>query len=246
MFQQHESSRGPFGTSRYQYQTLPSGYEQEQAGGLISKVMLLLALTFFVATIGSLLGFMLLPSLGLVTFWVAAIGGLVVLVILNFTIQVPGWNLILLNLFAFLEGMSLAPLLDAYLTTGYGDLLGEAFVITAITCLCLAVYAWTTKRDFSRLGDYLFFGLILLLVASIAGLFFQNLFQTPLVALGISVVGIVIFCGYVLYYVQRARYVADTLPNAIGLTVSIFVSVLNLFLYVLDLLTMLGGRRRRG
>jgi FtsH-binding integral membrane protein len=246
MFQQHESSRGPLGASGYQYQTLPYGYEQEQADRLISKVMLLLALTFLVASIGSVLGFVLLPSLGLMTFWVAAIGGLVVLVILNFTIQVPGWNLLLLNLFAFLEGMSLAPLLDAYLTTGYGDLLGEAFVITALTCLGLAVYAWTTKRDFSRLGDYLFFGLILLLVAAIAGLFFQSLFQTPLVAIGIALVGIVIFCGYVLYYVQRARYMADTLPNAIGLTVSIFVSVLNLFLYVLELLTALGGRRRRG
>lgn len=132
MFQQHESSRGPFETSRYQYQTLPYGYEQEQAGRLISKVMLLLALTFLVATIGSVLGFVLLPSLGLATFWVAAIGGLVVLVILDFTLQVPGWNLFLLNLFAFLEGMSLAPLLDAYLTTGSGDLLGEAFVITAL------------------------------------------------------------------------------------------------------------------
>ncbi len=245
MFQQHESSRGPFGASRYQYQTLPYGYEQTQAGRLISKVMLLLALAFLVATIGSLIGFVLMPSLGLMTFWLAAIGGLVVLVILNFTIQASGWNLILLNLFAFLEGMSLAPLLDAYLTTGYGDLLGEAFVITALTSFGLAVYAWTTKRDFSRLGDYLFFGLILLIVAAIAGLFFQSLFQTPLVAIGISVVGIVIFCGYVLYYVQRARYMADTLPNAIGLTVSIFVSVLNLFLYILELLTVLGGGRRR-
>ena len=51
--------------------------------------------------------------------------------------------------------------------------------------------------------------------------------------------------SYVLYYVQRARYMADTLPNAIGLTVSIFVSVLNLFLYILELLTVLGGGRRR-
>jgi modulator of FtsH protease len=250
MFQQHESSpfgssRGPFGASRYQYQSLPYGYEQAQAGRLISKEMLLLALAFLVATVGSVVGFALVASLGLATFWLAAIGGLVVLLILNFTIQVSGWNLVLLNLFAFLEGMSLAPLLDAYLTTGYGDLLGEAFVITALTSLCLAVYAWTTKRDFSRLGDYLFFGLILLLVAALAGLFFQCLFQTPLIAIAISVVGIVIFCGYILYYVQRARYMADTLPNAIGLTVSIFVTVLNLFLYVLELLTVLGGRRRR-
>ena len=65
-------------------------------------------------------------------------------------------------------------------------------------------------------------------------------------ALVISVFGIAIFSGYVLYYVQRAKYMADTMPNAIGLTVSIFITVLNLFLYILELLSILqGGNRRR-
>jgi modulator of FtsH protease len=94
------------------------------------------------------------------------------------------------------------------------------------------------------LGDYLFFGLILLLVASLVGI----LFHSTMFALLISVVGVAIFSGYVLFYVQRAKYMADTLPNAIGLTVSLFITVLNLFLYILEILTIFsgnGGNRRR-
>jgi FtsH-binding integral membrane protein len=138
--------------------------------------------------------------------------------------------------------MALSPIISYYLNYD-SNILGEAFLITAITSLALAVYAWTTKRDFSRLADYLFFGLILLIVTSIIGIFF---FHTTLFALIISLAGIAIFSGYVLVYVQRAKYLANTLPNAIGLTVSIFITVLNLFLYILQFLAIMqGGNRRR-
>jgi modulator of FtsH protease len=164
-----------------------------------------------------------------------------VLFILNFAIQRPGLNLFLLYLFTFLEGMAISPIISYYLAYA-GNILGEAFLITAITSFALAAYAWTTKRNFTRLGDYLFFGVILLIVASIIGIFFQS----TLFALIISVIGIAIFSAYVLVYVQRAKYMADTLPNAIGITVSLFITVLNLFLYILELLSILqGGSRRR-
>ena len=165
--------------------------------------------------------------------------------ILNFAIQKPGLNLFLLYLFTFLEGMAISPIIGYYLQTN-SNILGEAFLITAITSLALAVYAWTTKRDFSGLRDYLFFGVILLLVAGLIGIFFGGIFHTTLFGLIISIFGIAIFSGYVLYYVQRAKYMADTMPNAIGLTVSLFITVLNLFLYILELLSILqgGGRRR--
>jgi FtsH-binding integral membrane protein len=237
-------NNGMFGSSGYQYQT--QAYEGTQASSLIGKVMLLLAFSFLIACIGTFVGFSLIPSLGFNTFLFAAIAGLIVLLILRFTIQVSGLNLVLLYLFTFLEGLSLSPIIYEYLNGGYGNILGEAFLITAVTSLGLAAYSWTTKRDFSRLGDYLFFGLILLIVAGIAGIFFQGFFHTTIVALIISVIGIAIFSGYVLYYVQRAKYMADTMPNAIGLTASIFITVLNLFLYILELLTILqGGRSRR-
>ncbi|HZS77949.1 MAG TPA: Bax inhibitor-1/YccA family protein [Ktedonobacteraceae bacterium] len=228
--------RGAF-ASRYQYQGLP--YANEQAGSLISKVMGLLAFSFLFAFIGAFVGGAI--GLGFGGYWVVAIGGLLVLFILNFAINTPGLNLFLLYLFTFLEGMSLSPLLNIYLQA-YPDILAEAFLITAVTSLGLAAYAWTTKRDFSRLGGILFMGVILLIVAGLVTFFFHS----PFLYFIISVAGVGIFSAYVLFYVQRAKYMADTLPNAIGITVSLFITVLNLFLYILELLTILqGGNRGR-
>ncbi len=244
-------NNSPFGGgntfgSRYQYQTLAPAYEGTQSSSLISKVMGLLAFSFLFATLGTFVGFVVFAnatSNG--AFFAVAIAGFVVLLALHFLIQKPGINLFLLYLFTFLEGMSLAPLISYYLVNG-GYILAEAFLITTLTAFGLAAYSWTTKRDFTRIGDYLFFGLLLLLVAGVLGIFFP-IFNTGIGGLLISVVGVAIFSGYVLYYVQRARYMADTLPNAIGLTVSLFITLINLFLYILRILSILqgGGNRRR-
>ena len=162
-------NNGIFGSSRYQYQTLPYGYEGAQSSsGLISKVMGLLAFSFLFACIGTFVGFYVLQTIA--SFRIVAIGGLVVLIALNFAIQKPGLNLFLLYLFTFLEGMAISPIIGYYLAA-QSNILGEAFLITAITSFALAAYAWTTKRNFTRLGDYLFFGVILLLIASVWGCF---------------------------------------------------------------------------
>jgi FtsH-binding integral membrane protein len=228
------------GGSGYQYQMLPYGVEGTQASGLISKVMGLLALSFLSAVIGTVVGLFVLPASGS---FLLLIAGFIVLIALQFMIQKPGINLFLLYLFTFIEGMALAPIVVYYASIS-SYILSQAFLITAIVSLGLAIYAWTTKRDFTRIGDYLFVGLILLIVVSIIGFFFQS----SLVVLAISFFGVAIFSGYVLYYVQRARYMADTMPNAIGLTVSLFLTLLNLFLYILQILAILqggGGRGRR-
>src|SRR5215470_5935812 len=93
---------GLFGASRYQYQAMPQGYENAQAGSLISKVMGLLAFSFLFAFIGALVG---LAIGGLTTggYLVVVIGGFVTLIILSFAINTPGLNLFLLYLFTFLE-----------------------------------------------------------------------------------------------------------------------------------------------
>ena len=236
--------RGGFGrgafASRYQYQPMPYGAENAQAGSLVSKVMGLLAFSFLVAFIGGIVGIYVL-QLTYSTYWIVAIGGFIVLFALMFAINKPGLNLFLLYLFTFLEGLSLSPLIGLYLAAGYSYILAEAFLITAVTSLGLAAYAWTTKRDFSGLGGKLFFGVILLLVASLVSIFFHSTFFVFL----ICVAGVGIFSAYILYYVQRAKYMADTLPNAIGLTVSLFITVLNLFIYILEILTILQGSNRR-
>jgi FtsH-binding integral membrane protein len=233
--------RGAF-SSRYQYQTVAPEYANtETASSLISKVMGLLAFSFLFAFIGAIAG--LAINLSFNSYWIVAIGGFIVLIALNFAINKPGINIFLLYLFTFLEGLGLAPLVSAYINTpGYSYILGEAFLITAVTSFGLAAYAWTTKRDFSGLGSKLFLGLILLLVASLVSFLFQSTFFVFL----ICVAGVGLFSAYLLYYVQRAKYMADTLPNAIGITVSIFISVLNLFIYILYILTILQGGNRGG
>src|SRR5690349_5574035 len=125
----YQRNNGPFGRggmlrSRYQYQTLPYGYEGAQASGLIGKVMGLLAFSFLFAAIGSFVG-LTTVNLGFGGgYWIVAIGGLVVLLALNFLIQVSGLNLILLYLFTFLEGLALSPLLRFY-TQSYPNILSE-------------------------------------------------------------------------------------------------------------------------
>jgi FtsH-binding integral membrane protein len=249
MFNPYNNPYGnrPFGggrrgfASNYQYQTMPQGYVNEQAGGLISKVMGLLAFSFLFAFLGGFLGLTII-HLTLGSYLFVAIAGLIVLFILNFAINKPGLNLFLLYLFTFLEGLSLSPIIAAYVGAGLINILAEAFLITAVTSLGMAVYAWTTKRDFSGLGGKLFIGILILLVASILEIFFQS----TLLYLIIAIAGVGLFSAYILFYVQRAKYLADTLPNAIGLTVSLFIAVLNLFIFILEILTILqGGNRRR-
>src|SRR6516164_9571311 len=91
-------NRGMFGASAYRYETLPYGAEGVQEGSLISKVMGLLASSFLVAFIGTLLGtFVFHISYG-GPYWVIAIGGFVALIVLNFNINTRGLNLFLLYL----------------------------------------------------------------------------------------------------------------------------------------------------
>jgi FtsH-binding integral membrane protein len=224
---------------RYHYQTLPDGMAGVWSGDLIGKVMALLAFSFVFAAVGAFMGTQIGLSVGSYLFVV--ILGFVVLFALNIFIQKPGVNLFLLYLFTFLEGLGLGPLISAYVALNLSSLLSEAFLMTAIVSLSLGFYAWTTKRDFSRWGDYLFVGVLLLLVVGIISIFFHS----TMVMFLVSLLGIGIFSGYVLFYVQRAKYMVSTLPNAIGLTVSLFLTLLNLFLYILQLLTILQGEEER-
>jgi FtsH-binding integral membrane protein len=231
--------------SRYQYQTLSPNAQGVQSGGLIGKVMALLSFSFIFAALGGFVGTSLVKAgvLGTGGYLLVVIAGFITLFALMALIQKSGVNLFLLYLFTFLEGLGLGPLIYAYTSVpDLAPLLAEAFLMTALVSLGLGLYAWTTKRDFSRIGDYLFVGVILLLVVGLLNI----LFQSTMIMFLLSIFGIGIFSGYVLYYVQRAKYMADTMPNAIGLAVSLFLTLLNLFLYILELLTILqGGNRRR-
>lgn len=140
--------------------------------------------------------------------------------------------------FTFFMGLFLTPLLRH--TLGYsngGSLIMTAFGGTACVFAVLASIATTTKRDFSGMGSWLFAGVIVLILASLANIYFQM----PLLHIVISVIAIGIFSAFILYDVQRIINGGET--NYITATLALYLNVYNIFANLLSLLGIAGGDR---
>lgn len=135
--------------------------------------------------------------------------------------------------FAFtgLLGFGLGPVLNHYLNMANGpELIATSMGGTAIIFLGLSGYALTTQRDFSFLGGFLFAGLIVVLLAVLAGLFLQM----PGLWLAINAAVIMIFSGFILF--DTSRIISGGETNYILATTGIFLSIYNIFIALLHLL----------
>ena len=101
----------------------------------------------------------------------------------------------------------------------------------------MAAIATVSKRDFSFLGKFLFVGLILLIVASLANLFFQ----VPAVSLTVSAIAVLLFSMYLLHDVSRIVRGGET--NYITATLNLFLDLFNIFISLLNLLLAFSGQR---
>ena len=148
------------------------------------------------------------------------------------------WGVPALFGFTFIAGLMLAPILS--IAVGFrngGQLVGLAGGMTAAIFFAMAGLATVTKRDFSFLGKFLFVGLVLLIVASLANLFFQ----VPAVSLTISAVAVLIFSLYLLHDVSNIVRGGET--NYITATLNLFLDVYNIFISLLNLLLAFAGQR---
>lgn len=146
------------------------------------------------------------------------------------------WGIVGLLAFAVIEGLSISPLLNSVLGMRNGStIVGNAALLTAFATAACSVYAMTSKRDFSRLGGFLFAGLIIMLVASIIGLFFHS----PVFHLVISAVSALIFTGYILYDVSNV--VNGREDNYIMAALGIFLDIMGLFINLLRILSILNS-----
>jgi modulator of FtsH protease len=109
--------------------------------------------------------------------------------------------------------------------------------MTAAIFFALAGIATVTKKDFSFMGKFLFVGLILLIVASLANLFFQ----VPAASVAISAIAVLIFSAYILFDVSRIVHGGET--NYIMATMSLFLNIYNIFLSLLNILMAFSGNR---
>jgi modulator of FtsH protease len=148
------------------------------------------------------------------------------------------WGIAALLGFTFVAGFFLGPILQVALHLKNGaQLVGMAAGGTGIIFFSLATIATVTKKDFSFMGKFLFIGLILLIVASLANLFFQ----VPAMSLTISVIAVLIFSAYILYDVSRIVHGGET--NYVMATLGLFLNIYNLFINLLSLLMAFSGER---
>ena len=149
-----------------------------------------------------------------------------------------GMGVALLLGFTFFMGLMLSRILQVALGfSNGGSLIAMAAGGTGAIFVSLAAVASTTKRDFSNLGKFLFAGVILLLLAIVANIFFQ----IPALALAISAIGVVLFSAYILYDINRIVQGGE--DNYITAALAVYLDIYNVFVSLLNLLMMLTGER---
>ena len=136
-------------------------------------------------------------------------------------------------------GFSIAPLLNFYLTTfsNGAELIMLSLGATGAIFLGLSIVAMNPNRDFTKLGSFLGVGSIVCLIAIIVNLFLQ----LPAIHLALSLMIAFISGGMILW--QTNQIIQGGERNYITTTVTLYVSILNIFLTLLQFLAMFAGRR---
>lgn len=190
------------------------------------------------AWIGVATGFSLFaatsPGMSMLLFFVVAFG-------LMFAIEKfkdSGVGVALLLGFTFFMGLMLSRLIGIILGFSNGaSLIMMAFGGTGVIFASMATIATVSKRDFSGLGRWLFMGVIVLILASVANIWLQ---MTAMM-LTVSVLAIVIFSAFMLVDVQRVVNGGET--NYVSATLAIYLDIYNVFTSLLSLLGIFGGNR---
>ena len=130
-----------------------------------------------------------------------------------------------------LLGFGLGPLLNYYLSLPNGpQVVATALGGTGAIFLALSGYALTTRKDFSFLGGFLITGFVVVLLAALANIFLA----IPALSLTISAAVILIMSGFILY--DTSRMVSGGESNYLLMTVSLYLSIFNIFINLLNLL----------
>ena len=174
------------------------------------------------------------PFIGLIAFLAIAFG-------FFFAIEKfknSGIGVALLLAFTFFMGLMLSRMIGSILGFSNGaSLIMTAFGGTAIVFGAMATLATVSKRDFSGLGRWLMIGFVVIFVAAIANIWLQM----PALYLTISAIAIVIFSLFILVDLQRVVNGGET--NYVTATLSIYLSVYNVFANLLAMLGIFGGDR---
>jgi len=170
--------------------------------------------------------------------WVM-IGGMYGLLFLTHALANSAWGLVAVFAFTGFIGYTVGPLLGLFMHSAAGShLVMQALGGTAIIFFALSGYALVSRKDFSFLSGFLVAGSVVLLVAMVAGIFLK----LPALNLAISA-GFMLFSSAVILY-QTGDIIHGGERNYIRATVTLYVSIYNLFMSLLNLLSAFSGNNR--
>jgi modulator of FtsH protease len=128
-------------------------------------------------------------------------------------------------------GYTLGPIVSAYLSLPNGSqIVMQAMAGTAAIFLGLSAYALTTRKDFSFMGGFLMVGILVAFLAGLGAIFFE----IPALSLTVSAAFVLLMSGLILYETSNIIHGGET--NYVMATVTLFVSIFNLFTSLLHLL----------
>ncbi|TVM07890.1 MAG: Bax inhibitor-1/YccA family protein [Halomonas sp.] len=218
--------------------TSPSAVTGQTTGVSTNKVLrntyalLAMTLLFSAVTAGAAMS-MGVERMNIFVFFIGAYG-------LMFLVHKTANSAIgLLSTFAFtgFMGFTLGPILSAYLALPNGaSLIMTAFAMTGATFIGLSAVALISKKDFSFLGNFLLAGAIVLILAMVVGLVFN------IAALSLMVsAGFVLFSSAVILYQTSEIVHRAGETNYILATITLYVSIYNLFISLLSLLGVMNS-----
>jgi modulator of FtsH protease len=142
-----------------------------------------------------------------------------------------GWGIVSVFALTGFMGYTLGPILTRYLSMpGGSSIVMMAMGMTGLIFMSLSAFVLITKKDFSFMGGFLMAGMIVALLASLGAMFFE----IPALALAVSAVMVLLMAGMILFETSNIINGGET--NYIMATVSLYVTIFNLFTSLLHLL----------
>jgi modulator of FtsH protease len=133
-------------------------------------------------------------------------------------------------------GYTLGPIINAYLSMSNGpQLVMTAMGATGAIFLGLSGYALISRKDFSYMGSFLMIGILVAFLAGLGAVFFE----IPALSLAVSAMFVLLMSGLILYQTSDILNGGET--NYIMATVTLYVSIFNLFTSLLHLLGFMNG-----
>ena len=201
---------------------------------VLRNTYLLLSMTLlFSAAMAAVAMTLNLPYPGMIVTLVGYFG----LLFLTTKFSNSAWGILCVFALTGFMGMTLGPMLNMYVqafSNGH-ELILTALGGTGVIFLGLSAYALTSRKDFSFMGGFLMVGILVAFLAGLAAL----LFSIPALSLAVSAMFILLMSGLILYQTSEIIHGGET--NYILATVSLYVSLYNLFTSLLQLLGVFGG-----